>query len=561
MLGVNLSGGEYGKVIGARYGYDYFFPNHTEIDYYAAKGMDVIRLPFQWERVQPTLNGALDTAEVARIKEVVTYANSKGIAVVLDPHDYGYRNIGETAYKIGSAEVSNASFANFWGKMAAAFKGSNVLYTIMNEPHSQTAAEWNLSNNAAIKAIRDAGATEKILVPGTGWTGAHSWVSGSNDTEIGIKTVDPLNNYAFDVHQYLDADSSGTSATAVSATIGSERLKAITDWARANDKKLFLGEFGAANNATALAALDDMTNFMDDNADVWIGATYWAGGPGWGDYMFSIEPTNLKTAGVNATDRAQMDILEKYDLKYTGTTLQALPPAPGTTTGTALNDTLTGTAGADTILGLGGNDKLDGGAGADTLKGGAGNDSYYVDNAGDVIVEAANEGTDAVFSSVSYAIGANVQTLTLTGTVAVNATGNELANTLAGNSAANTLSAGAGNDKLNGNGGADILTGGAGADTFYFDTPAEAKGDRITDFAHGSDKVYLKAMDANPTLTGDQAFGFIGTGAFSGVAGQLRYGKGTAETVVSGDMNGNGVADFSVTFTGLHTFSASDFTL
>jgi Ca2+-binding RTX toxin-like protein len=304
-----------------------------------------------------------------------------------------------------------------------------------------------------------------------------------------------------------------------------------------------------------------MTNFMDDNADVWIGATYWAAGPGWGDYMFSIEPTDLKTAGVNATDRAQMDILEKYDLEYTGTTLQAPPPAPGTTTGTALNDTLTGTAGADTILGLAGNDKLDGGAGADTLKGGAGNDSYYVDNAGDVIVEVANEGTDAVFSSVSYAIGAYVQTLTLTGTAAVNATGNELANTLAGNSAANTLSARAGSDKLNGNGGSDILTGGAGADTFHFDTAAETNGDRITDFAHGSDKVYLRAMDANPTLTGDQAFAFIGTGAFSGTAGQLRYKKGTADTIVSGDMNGDGVADFSITFTGLHTFSASDFTL
>jgi serralysin len=226
-----------------------------------------------------------------------------------------------------------------------------------------------------------------------------------------------------------------------------------------------------------------------------------------------------------------------------------------------MNDTLTGTAGADTILGLAGNDKLDGGAGADTLKGGAGSDSYYVDNAGDVIVEAANEGTDAVFSSVSYAIGAYVQTLTLTGTAAVNATGNELANTLAGNSAANTLSAGAGSDKLNGNGGADILTGGADADTFYFDTAAETNGDRITDFAHGSDKVYLKAMDANPTLTGDQAFAFIGTGAFSGTAGQLRYEKGTADTIVSGDMNGDGVADFSITFTGLHTFSTSDFTL
>jgi endoglucanase len=320
MIGVNISGGEY-KATGTVYGSDYIFPSNTEIDYYAAKGMDVIRVPFQWERMQPTLNGALNSTDVARLKAVVAYANAKGITVVLDAHDYGARDINGTKYDIGSAQVPSSAFANFWGQMASAFKGSGVMYNIMNEPHGFSAAAWLPSVNAAVKAIRDAGATEKILVPGTNWTGAHSWVSGDNDTVIGLGTVDPLNNFAFDVHQYLDSDSSGTSATAVSATIGVERLKAITEWARANNKDLFLGEFGAADNATGLSALDNMVHYMDDNADVWIGATYWAGGPWWGSYMYSVEPTDLKEKGVNATDKPQMDILEKYDLKDTA------PPA------------------------------------------------------------------------------------------------------------------------------------------------------------------------------------------------------------------------------------------
>jgi endoglucanase len=321
-LGVNLAGGEFGR--GLVYGTNYIYPNTNEIDYYAAKGMDLIRVPFKISRVMPTKTGDLNPTEVARLKAIVDYAETKGITTVLDAHDYG----AAWGSAIGTGTTTNAEFARFWGKMAVAFKTDDVYFGLMNEPNSQNASTWAVSNNAAIAAIREAGATQKILVPGTYWTGAHAWVSSDNDTAIGLGTVDPLNNYAFEVHQYLDGNSSGTSGTAVSATIGSQRLKAVTDWARANNKDLFLGEFGAANNPTALAALDDMTNFMDDNTDVWIGATYWAGGPWWKpDYHFLIEPVDIKTAGVNATDRPQMDVLEKYDLEP-GTTVPPVDPNP-----------------------------------------------------------------------------------------------------------------------------------------------------------------------------------------------------------------------------------------
>ncbi len=220
MLGVNISGGEY-KESGLAYGRDYIFPSNAEIDYYAGKGMDVIRVPFQWERMQKVENGALNGEEVARLKAVVAYANTKGLTVILDAHDYGTRTIAGTSYKLGVDEKAPASLlADFWGRMATEFKGSDVFYGIMNEPHYQSAAQWAPVANAAIQAIREAGASEKILVPGTNWTGAHNWVSGQNDTEIGAKVVDPVHNFAFEVHQYLDSDSSGTHASVVSETIG-----------------------------------------------------------------------------------------------------------------------------------------------------------------------------------------------------------------------------------------------------------------------------------------------------------------------------------------------------
>jgi Ca2+-binding RTX toxin-like protein len=119
-----------------------------------------------------------------------------------------------------------------------------------------------------------------------------------------------------------------------------------------------------------------------------------------------------------------------------------------------------------TVVGAG-NNQLVGTSGADTLAGLAGNDTYTVNNAGDVVVEGSNAGTDSVLSSVSYALTNNVENLTLTETAA-NGTGNGLANTVTGNASANTLDGGDGDDVLIGRGGNDRLLGGNGIDTASF---------------------------------------------------------------------------------------------
>ncbi|WP_238313907.1 cellulase family glycosylhydrolase [Methylobacterium crusticola] len=308
LLGVNLAGADFsaGKLPGV-FGTDYTYPTHAEVDYYAAKGLGVIRLPFLWERLQPTQGGALNASELGRIDDVVSYATAKGLKVVLDPHDYG----SGYGHVIGSAQTPNSAFADFWGRLAGHFAGNaNVMFGLMNEPNKQDATQWLASANAAIGAIRASGATrQEILVPGSYWDGAHSWVSSDNDTTVGNGIVDPSRNYAFEVHQYLDGDSSGTSADVVSATIGVDRLTAVTQWAESTGNRLFLGEFGVSQDAASLKAMDNMLAYMDQHA-VWQGATYWAAGPWWGDYMYSIEPAGLGTAHV--TDKPQMDVLEKF---------------------------------------------------------------------------------------------------------------------------------------------------------------------------------------------------------------------------------------------------------
>ncbi|HMO47930.1 MAG TPA: calcium-binding protein [Rubrivivax sp.] len=182
--------------------------------------------------------------------------------------------------------------------------------------------------------------------------------------------------------------------------------------------------------------------------------------------------------------------------------------------GGAGNDTLIGGAGNDTLTGGAGNDSLDGGTGNDSMAGGAGNDTYIVNAAGDKVVEAANAGTDTVRSSVSYTLGANVENLVLTGSAAINGSGNGLANKITGNAAANklsggvgndTLSGGAGNDVLVGGAGSDRLTGGAGKDIFHFDSKSGS--DTITDFKSVDDtfrfsQAGIRIGDGDTTVDG-----------------------------------------------------------
>ncbi|MCC7183407.1 MAG: calcium-binding protein, partial [Rhodocyclaceae bacterium] len=156
-------------------------------------------------------------------------------------------------------------------------------------------------------------------------------------------------------------------------------------------------------------------------------------------------------------------------------------------TGNALANALAGNGAANVLSGGGGNDWLDGGAGADALVGGTGDDAYVVDDAGDVVIENADEGIDGVQAAVTYTLGANIENLGLTGGAAINGTGNALANGLAGNGAANVLSGGGGNDWLDGGAGADALIGGTGDDAYAVGDA----GDVVTEYANEGDDTVI----------------------------------------------------------------------
>ena len=171
------------------------------------------------------------------------------------------------------------------------------------------------------------------------------------------------------------------------------------------------------------------------------------------------------------------------------------------------NDTLDGREGNDTLKGASGDDTLIGWSGADTMIGGMGNDNYLIENIGDIVNESPNAGIDIVSSKITYSLPTNVENLTLTGSSAINGTGNSLANVIIGNFAVNQLNGGSGNDILDGGNGNNVLTGGTGNNIFKFTTRGHT--DTITDYSVANDTIQLenaafKSLTTNGTLAANQ---------------------------------------------------------
>ena len=290
--------------------------------------MNTFRVPFRWERLQRSLCAPSTTPSPRRLSSVVSYATGRGAYVILDPHNYARYN----GALVGSGSVPNSAFADFWSRLAAQYKtNSRVIFGLMNEPHDMPTEQWVAAANAAIAAIRAAGAQNLILVPGNAWTGAHAGrtTGTARRTPSRCSNIDdPINNFAFEVHQYLDGRRLGTSRAIAGATIGSQRLAGFTNWLQANGRRGFLGEFAVAGSddrqrrrADRRRDARDMLDYIEDNADVWLGWTWWAGGPWWGEYMFTLEPQNLGQP--NEADRPQLAVLQPHLLPEPASALWA----------------------------------------------------------------------------------------------------------------------------------------------------------------------------------------------------------------------------------------------
>ncbi|KAF2179216.1 glycoside hydrolase family 5 protein [Zopfia rhizophila CBS 207.26] len=324
--GVAQSSGEFGvysqtkqKGFGlpGRFGVDYAFIDKKGIDIYVDQNkVNLLRIAFLLERMCPPATGLgakFNETHFGYFKEAVDYVTkTKGAYCILDPHNYMRYNdpsqqpmtgsiIGDTADKTAA---TTAQFGAFWGELAGRFKDNEkVIFGLMNEPHDMKTSLVIQNNQAAIDAIRKAGAKQLILAPGNSWTGGHSWTEGSDPSTQLTNLKDPENNTASDIHEYLDQDYSGSHAAC--AQPAASNLAGVTNWLKQNNLQAMITEFGGSNTTQCAQMLTDMIKYMDAN-DVYIGWTAWAAGPFWGSNSAcctdqkqwgSLEPTSKASDG------------------------------------------------------------------------------------------------------------------------------------------------------------------------------------------------------------------------------------------------------------------------
>lgn len=249
------------------------------------------------------------------------------------------------------------------------------------------------------------------------------------------------------------------------------------------------------------------------------------------------------------------------------------------------NDTLLGGTGADTLFGGDGNDRLDGGNDNDSLDGGSGADTLFGGSGMDILIGGigddsldggsdadrleGGDGNDVLMGGIGRDTlfgGSGADTLdggidddSLDGgDGADRLEGGNGRDTLIGGLGDDTLSGGNDDDRLNGGAGNDTLTGGFGKDVFVI---SDLRGtDTITDFRRGEDKIDLTGIDANTNVSGTQGFTWIGSNAFTGTAGELHTYMVGRNMFVSGDVDGDGQADFTIAL-GTNTVVVTDFIL
>lgn len=310
--GVSLAGAEFGvesptfsNANPGTYAQDYIYPNRQTIEYFARRGLGILRIPFRWERLQPELGQPLNRVELARIRQVVAWAGQSGAVVVLDTHNYGrYRLLlrGRPRTVVideridGVAPVSSSLFADYWRRIGEAFAGDETVlgFGLMNEPHDMGRSDWKAISQQAVDAIRTVDRQTCVIVGGGGWSSAQRFPE-NNGPRAWI--ADPADRVLYEAHCYFDSDGSGKYRRSYADELrddpqlpqrGVQRFGVFLDWCRRNGVTGFLGEFGIPGHSAGWREVLNKALASLQTTDTL--ACYWAAGQWWHDYPLSVQP-------------------------------------------------------------------------------------------------------------------------------------------------------------------------------------------------------------------------------------------------------------------------------
>jgi len=265
-------------------------PPPDQFAHFASQGVNIFRIPFAWQLMTPTVGGDIDEGWFSKYNATVQAArtSSTNPYVIVDVHNYARWNGGI----VNQGGPSNDQFADFWGKVAGQFKDDDhIIFGVMNEPHDLDVPTWTQSVQAAINAIRSAGANSQyILMPGSSYSSA-----GALPTEAGpalVKLTDPaggVEKLLFDVHYYLDSDSSGTHTDCTKN--GVDDLTSLVNFLKSNgNRQAILSETGGGSTSSCETDLNQELAYVKNNADTIVGFTAWAAGAFDTSYNLSLTP-------------------------------------------------------------------------------------------------------------------------------------------------------------------------------------------------------------------------------------------------------------------------------
>lgn len=299
--------------------------------YYTSRGFNITRFPVHWEVIQPNLcsgDTTLDATQMGYLDTAINTVTASGMDIILDLHNYGSYNYNYGGRVCTTPSGSNNIvddtatknyFVNVWGQLAARYKDNpKVKFDLMNEPVGRAANLQAPIWQEAITAIRTAGANQHIMVEwGPGWGACMDFHTNGGPSFLTL--TDPQNKLIAHCHNYLRTGTAVDSYCADcddTATEG-KGLGIVTNataYAKANNIKLFLGEFGLGHTASAYSEgkkmLDYIAANMDSGSGGWVGWTAWGGGRDWGeDYMIKFEPLSFNTP---VADKPNMQFLSTY---------------------------------------------------------------------------------------------------------------------------------------------------------------------------------------------------------------------------------------------------------
>lgn len=320
--GINHPGAEYGNEWDSWTDQTYYrWSTPTQLTsalkYLDSKGFNSIRLPISWERLQHSLNGPFNSVFQEEMIRTINTMTVAGFFVVLDVHNYN--RYAENTHKgdqtqeqtqkmfvqrsLGDGKLTNSHIINLWTKLASLFKMNvKVQFNLMNEAHDFPSSGPKITStayvqmiNEQIAAIRATGSSNLILVPNTRSSDIthflkYSPQGGPDDSVAMLGIFDAAKNWMFDMHQYCWDSTPGPYAY-----IDNHNFRPVTKWMRDNGLKAQLTEMGAdPTKAYWKENISNLLQFLNDNADVWVGFHPW-----------TLAPWNV-TSNINQADGTGM---------------------------------------------------------------------------------------------------------------------------------------------------------------------------------------------------------------------------------------------------------------